>query len=139
MFSGRNVLTHRTGSASSLRSRTHCSAHKQAESRASCHRNVYKSRPEECKQSRVELLSDKRVNFRQSCCGLPVWSLHCRRSLSIGAQSFAPTSASVPELARGGSRVQCLAQRHVGGGCSGRGKCYSSALDFPAEIHSNDV
>lgn len=35
------------------------SAHKQAEGRESCHRNVYKSRPEECKQSWVELLSDK--------------------------------------------------------------------------------
>lgn len=48
-------------------------AHKQADG---CHRNVYKSRPEECKQTWVQLLSDKRVNFRQSCCGLPVWSFN---------------------------------------------------------------
>lgn len=51
-------------------------AHKQAKSWEGCHRNVYKSRPEECKQSWVELLSDKRVNFRQSCCDLPVWSFN---------------------------------------------------------------
>lgn len=47
-------------------------AHKQAEGWESCHGNVYKSHPEECKQNWVELLSDKRVNFRQSCCCLPV-------------------------------------------------------------------
>lgn len=51
-------------------------AHKQAEGQEGCHRNVYKSRPEECKQSWEELLSDKRVNFRQSCCDLPVWSFN---------------------------------------------------------------
>lgn len=51
-------------------------AHKQGEGRESCHRNVYKSRPEECKQNWAELLSDKRVNFRQSCCSLPVWSFN---------------------------------------------------------------
>lgn len=49
--------------------------------RESCHRNVYKSRPEECKQSWVELLSDKRVNFRRSCCDLPVWSFHYTMAL----------------------------------------------------------
>lgn len=51
------------------------------EGRESCHRNVYKSRPEECKQSWVELLSDKRVNFRRSCCDLPVWSFHHNMAL----------------------------------------------------------
>lgn len=51
-------------------------AHKQAEGWESCHRNVYKSRPEECKQNWVKLLSDKRVNFRQSCFSLPVWSFN---------------------------------------------------------------
>lgn len=68
---------------------THCfciwcwsaSAHKQAEGRESCHRNVYKSHPEECKQSWVELLSDKRVNFRRSCCDLPVWSFNYNMAL----------------------------------------------------------
>lgn len=53
-----------------------CSATQTGRGRDSCHRNVYKSRPEECKQQREQFLSDNTVNFRQSCRDLPVWSPH---------------------------------------------------------------